>query len=186
MLPLPLQNQLGGQDSKTCLNVRECFKLSDAADCSLDSLKSSFDCPIVPAADESVDGCSVNCSVSAEKKGLSNKNGGYYCNSIESRLMGSRGDCRFDVGKVNSSDEGSEEELDVLLNLCSALEEREDDLIGDESGGLVQCPLCGVDISNLSEELRQLHTNDCLDKGEAQAQAQVVSSYYYHFLLKIK
>ncbi|PPD95423.1 hypothetical protein GOBAR_DD07559 [Gossypium barbadense] len=30
----------------------------------------------------------------------------------------------------------------------------------------VSCPLCGVDISNLNEEQRLVHTNICLDKGE--------------------
>ncbi|XP_015884412.3 DNA cross-link repair protein SNM1 [Ziziphus jujuba] len=174
---LPLQNNLSkNQDSKSSLDVRECFKFSDAAaDCSLDSLQSSFDCPSLAVADENVNECTVNCSGYVEKKGLLNKNGGYYLNSIESRLMGSRGDCRFDVvGKDGSSDAGSEGELDALLNLCSALEEESEDyLIGEKSGDLVQCPLCGVDISDLSEEQRQLHTNDCLDKGEAQAQVVV-------------
>ncbi|KAF3446131.1 hypothetical protein FNV43_RR11310 [Rhamnella rubrinervis] len=170
---LPVQIQSANMDSNSCLDVGEGFKSPDVADCSLDSVPSSFDCPSLAVPDESVNFSDVKCSVSAEKKGLLlYENGGYYCNSIESRLMASRGDCSFDVDEVGSSHEGSGEELDALLNLCSALEESEGNLIDSENGGLVLCPLCGVDISDLSEEQRQLHTNDCLDKGEAQVQPQ--------------
>lgn len=185
MFPLlPVQIHSANRDSYSCLDVREGFKSPDVADCSLDSLPSSFDCPIVavPDPDETVNLCDVKCSVSGEKKGLLHNNGGYYCNSIESRLMASRGDCNFDVDEAGSSDEGSEKELDALLNLCSEVEKSEGNLIDNENGGLVQCPLCGVDISDLSEEQRQLHTNDCLDKAQVQDQAQDVSSKLSFFL----
>ncbi|KAH0969718.1 hypothetical protein GBA52_028314 [Prunus armeniaca] len=73
------------------------------------------------------------------------------------------------------------EELDVLLKLCDQAEEGESvgisdgmeegyGIVEDENGGLVQCPLCGVDISDLSDEERQVHSNECLDKVEIEAQ----------------
>ncbi|AES73494.1 DNA cross-link repair protein pso2/SNM1, putative [Medicago truncatula] len=60
----------------------------------------------------------------------------YFSNSLESRLVASRKNA-----------------FDLEVNLC------------DEFGSSVDCPLCGVDISNLTEEQRNLHTNDCLDKS---------------------
>ncbi|XP_052211002.1 uncharacterized protein LOC127813912 isoform X2 [Diospyros lotus] len=39
-----------------------------------------------------------------------------------------------------------------------------DDTFSSRSTNLIDCPLCGADISELSEELRQVHTNGCLDK----------------------
>lgn len=68
--------------------------------------------------------------------------GAYSHNSIESKLVASR---------TNAL---SFAEADSELNLC------------DELDSSVQCPLCGVDISNLTEEQRHLHTNHCLDKGQ--------------------
>ncbi|GAA0167621.1 DNA metabolism protein [Lithospermum erythrorhizon] len=82
-------------------------------------------------------------------------------NSIEARLIKSRDNVGFD-------------ELDLLLNLCgeegaekgfgyqSVCEEERD----NGSVCAVCCPLCGVDISDLCDEDRQVHTNDCLDKAE--------------------
>ncbi|KAL3500347.1 hypothetical protein ACH5RR_039440 [Cinchona calisaya] len=82
--------------------------------------------------------------------------------------------------------EGGTTQLDLLLKLCDAGEEVEgcekisncsDDLCfceevgffgGEEvEEGLICCPLCGNDISELSDELRQVHTNQCLDKDWA-------------------
>lgn len=96
----------------------------------------------------------------------------YNSNSIESRLLRSVGNCAPSVCK---NDGGSEEvgvedecELDVLLNLCS---EGDDSDYGRSVDGfsesLIRCPLCNVDISGLSDELRQVHTNECLDKGDS-------------------
>lgn len=81
------------------------------------------------------------------------------------------------------------EELDLLLKLSSQVEEEDGGVNGEgfrplEGDGLnddhdfvnIQCPLCGVDISGMSDEQRQLHTNECLDREETQAQAQDVSS----------
>lgn len=84
-------------------------------------------------------------------------------------------------------------QLDVLIKLCDSGERVQDNEIiqdckGDfdfgeeynnleeqeagESGngkevGLICCPLCGKDISELQEDLRQVHMNECLDKEEA-------------------
>lgn len=137
----------------------------------MDAFPSSFDSPTVEVPDEAANPCGAKCPVPAEKEELLDKNGGgHYCNSIESRLMASRGGCSSGVEAGGSSREDSEEELGVLLNLWSAVEVREGNIIDSGNAGLVQCPLCAADISDLSEEQRQLHTNDCLDKGEAHSQ----------------
>ncbi|XP_078180218.1 sterile alpha motif (SAM) domain-containing protein isoform X3 [Carex rostrata] len=62
-------------------------------------------------------------------------------------------------------------QLNELMNLCSELDSQQDFNFDKENDflqghGSVQCPLCGHDLSDLSEPLRQLHTNDCLDKGD--------------------
>lgn len=105
--------------------------------------------------------------------------GSYLCNSIESMLMGSR------LGFGCKEDVEVGEELDLLLKLSSQVEEEDGGVNGEgfrplEGDGLnddhdfvnIQCPLCGVDISGMSDEQRQLHTNECLDREETQAQAQ--------------
>lgn len=144
------------------------FKLDE--NCSLDLIESSIDCSFkVSKREESVD----DKNKSNKKEGLAVK-GGYLCNSIEARLL--RTNSRVDCGQggLNEDDRfgDSEEssELDVLIKLCT---EDEDKVNGHDDGGgccLVQCPLCGTDISDLSDESRLLHTNDCLDKAENQAQ----------------
>ncbi|KAM0910527.1 hypothetical protein ACQ4PT_014068 [Festuca glaucescens] len=66
-----------------------------------------------------------------------------------------------------------------LINLCmgdqvdihhssraSPVEENKMDSGRFESVYKVQCPLCGSDISDLSEEMQLAHTNNCLDKDE--------------------
>ncbi|GMG99305.1 hypothetical protein Nepgr_001145 [Nepenthes gracilis] len=84
--------------------------------------------------------------------------------SMESRLLssstgeGGEGGCDglFD----NEVDGESSTQLDVLLRLCS-----DPDTDNFDHGCLVvECPLCGLDISDLNDESRQLHTNACLDK----------------------
>lgn len=84
-------------------------------------------------------------------------------------------------------------QLDVLIKLCDSGERVQDnEIIQDYKGdfdfgeeynnleeqeagepgngkevGLICCPLCGKDISELQEDLRQVHMNECLDKEEA-------------------
>ncbi|KAJ8555442.1 hypothetical protein K7X08_012938 [Anisodus acutangulus] len=95
---------------------------------------------------------------------------GYLFKSIEARLLNSN--VGFEERKEDETEECSE--LDLLLKLCG---KEEDEVDGDlrsqeECLGLddeycrVCCPLCGADISDLSGEMRQVHTNECLDKEE--------------------
>ena len=104
--------------------------------------------------------------------------GSYLCNSVESRLLEPRsdGDGDGNGGFHEESDEDFEQ-LDVLIRLCSEGEEEpasdgfgfcEQRGSGSEGGALVQCPLCEIDISDLSDELRQVHTNGCLDRVETE------------------
>ncbi|CAN8318709.1 unnamed protein product [Cochlearia groenlandica] len=94
---------------------------------------------------------------------------GYLSNSMEARLSKSRIHLGFDDGGIHEEDEGFVEpgsELDALIRLCS------DDNSGECSLGkdnLIQCPLCSMDISDLSEEDRQVHGNMCLDKSDTVA-----------------
>ncbi|GKV00030.1 hypothetical protein SLEP1_g12792 [Rubroshorea leprosula] len=142
--------------------------------CSLESIPSSIDCSFGKVQDGYFD--SVG---SDEKKELVKINQGYICNSIESRLMRPRLECEPDVGNGSRNEDfGEESELDALLQLCNEVEEQEINSNGNERNGsghgLVQCPLCGVDISALSEEQQQVHTNDCLDKAENPVQEGIV------------
>ncbi|KAG5244044.1 DNA cross-link repair protein [Salix suchowensis] len=121
--------------------------------------------------------CSVSSKVGNEKldseSGIKEKlevSGGYLCNSIEARLMKSRVDyCGVNVGNEEDFEENSE--LDVLIKLCAEEEEskvREENKVNCDGNEFrfVLCPLCGTDISDLSEEFRLVHTNACLDKEE--------------------
>ena len=101
--------------------------------------------------------------------------GGYLCNSIESRLLNYTVD-----NVVGGSENEMGEDLDLLLNLCSDSQLEED---------LVRCPLCGIDISDMSNQQRQIHTNQCLDKDQTQPQPQlqqhVISLNSLFFLLRV-
>lgn len=107
--------------------------------------------------------------------------GGRYLNSIESRLLESRVKCDSTNNDVCDGDFEPGTQLNVLMDLCNDIGEGclndcdssfEENGLGDESfqletDGFVECPLCGADITHLSEELRQVHTNNCLDKDVA-------------------
>ncbi|KAF9616057.1 hypothetical protein IFM89_028523 [Coptis chinensis] len=86
---------------------------------------------------------------------------GYVSNSIESRLLASR---RGNSYNVNEDFEAGTQ-LNDLIELCL---ERGDEFPEGNGlvDGLVECPLCGIDISDMSEELRHVHTNECLDKND--------------------
>ncbi|KAI3711838.1 hypothetical protein L1987_70386 [Smallanthus sonchifolius] len=114
------------------------------------------------------------------KKTKCNDGFGYLSNSIESRLLSrSRGGCSLSVceNACEKVDEDVEErledheevgtQLDVLLDLCCSSEENEIET-GDNVGigDFISCPMCGTDISNMSDEMRQVHTNECLDKEQ--------------------
>ncbi|EFH58287.1 sterile alpha motif domain-containing protein [Arabidopsis lyrata subsp. lyrata] len=140
---------------------------SSTPHCSLDCIPSSVDCSIGPISslgeDDKVD--KDDCiKVNRE---------GYLCNSMEARLLKSRIRLGFDRG-IHEDDEEfveSNSELDVLIKLCSESEGRsgECSLGNDDS---IQCPLCSMDISALSEEQRQVHSNTCLDKSYDQPPEQ--------------
>ncbi|XP_077230397.1 sterile alpha motif (SAM) domain-containing protein [Tasmannia lanceolata] len=107
-----------------------------------------------------------------EMKGFKSKTG-YFSNSIESRLLESGMKCDSTVGDSGLEGDCSEDfepgtQLNVLINLCTEMGEVEDSNGVDftEGNDPVECPLCGIDISDLREELRQVHTNDCLDRNE--------------------
>ncbi|PRQ27388.1 putative metallo-beta-lactamase, sterile alpha motif/pointed domain-containing protein [Rosa chinensis] len=130
------------------LNQTQVSKSTPIEDCSLDSLPESLDWATHGAAASA-------CVGEESEKGQ----GGYFRNSIESRLIKPGADWGFGSGNG--------EEIDVLLLRLNGIEEEGEGIVDDENGGLVvQCPLCEIDISELSNEERQLHTNDCLDKQQ--------------------
>jgi DNA cross-link repair 1A protein len=98
-------------------------------------------------------------------------------NSVESVLLESRTVHHFEDGDCDDFEIGTQ--LNELINLCmrdqvdshrnsraSPGEGKKMDSGRFESVCKVQCPLCGSDISDLSEELQLAHTNNCLDKDE--------------------
>nr|XP_043626144.1 uncharacterized protein LOC122597636 [Erigeron canadensis] len=126
-----------------------------------------------------------------DKKVESKRGFGYLSNSIESRLLRSKADCSSGVcenacEKVNGDgdeefeddQEGGTTQLDLLLDLCCSDKEEEE---GSEAGddvdvGFISCPICEADISNLSDGLRQAHTNECLDKEQANDHVEIHDS----------
>ncbi|KAK6137114.1 hypothetical protein DH2020_029145 [Rehmannia glutinosa] len=87
---------------------------------------------------------------------------------VESKLLNP---CEEEREKICDEEfyEGSSQ-LDVLLKLCADVDEQGNDNAMDYSEGkcvvLICCPICGADISGLSDDLRQIHTNECLDLVE--------------------
>nr|XP_018683170.1 PREDICTED: DNA cross-link repair protein pso2/snm1 isoform X1 [Musa acuminata subsp. malaccensis] len=121
--------------------------------------------------------------------------GTYYSRSIESRLLESRakpvsnideGGC-LRVDDWEDFDAGTQ--LNELMNLCCEMDDggsshggaslEANEVDGEtaelKQGGLVECPLCGIDITDISDELRQIHTNNCLDKVETLEVADPIS-----------
>lgn len=139
-------------------NNIEGFYLNSGETCSLEAIPSSIDCTR-PTACVDIDH-SPECE---EIKEILKVNEGYLRNSVESRLLRPRAaDCSL---SEESEEEEEDAELDVLLKLCD-----KNDVNCNKIDESVRCPLCGIDISDLNEELRQAHTNNCLDKCENQAQ----------------
>ncbi|KAK9213092.1 hypothetical protein WN943_002479 [Citrus x changshan-huyou] len=139
-------------------NNIEGFYLNSDETCSLEAIPSSIDCTR-PTACVDIDH-SPECE---EIKEILKVNEGYLRNSVESRLLRPRAaDCSL---SEESEEEEEDAELDVLLKLCD-----KNDVNCNKFDESVRCPLCGIDISDLNEELRQAHTNNCLDKCENQAQ----------------
>lgn len=196
----PKSNYISSFSCDTSLLNKGVYKRDEK--CSLDFIPSTIDYgqyevdPEDLAEDSVSDGCGV-CSSEAEDKKKWKIKEGYFRNSIESKLLASRMES-FNSGNGKSSNkDGNNDfevasELDLLLNFCSELDEVDSsrtvasrhqerpDLHADSGGGRVQCPLCGIDISDLTEERRHIHTNDCIDKGESKAQD--VSSLLFRYI----
>ncbi|XP_071742072.1 uncharacterized protein [Rutidosis leptorrhynchoides] len=144
-------------------------------------------------------------SVASNEKKIKLKEGfGSLLNSIESRLLlRSKGDCSLGVcenacekfdengyGGFKDIQETGTTQLDVLLDLCCSDEgegigvgedEDEDDVDLDldvDDSGFISCPICGLDISKMSDELRQVHTNECIDKEQGCDQVNIPDNDY--------
>ncbi|KAL9659293.1 hypothetical protein QQ045_024098 [Rhodiola kirilowii] len=127
------------------------------------------------------DGTVCEGKVELEKEPLKCKQS-YLCNSIESRLLNARKDCLIGISSENFGERDFEEfepgtQLNDLLKLCSDEDQlHSNDLAASEFNqtigedvnvdNLVCCPLCGCDLSEVNEEIRLVHTNECLDKME--------------------
>ncbi|KAI4379954.1 hypothetical protein MLD38_006190 [Melastoma candidum] len=136
--------------------------------CSLDTIKSSIDCSYVESGRDAAKGLD---SIRDESRLGADK--GYLRNSIEGRLMSRTRD--WDGDEEDDFEVG--EELDILAKLCeedgeceegNSYSRGEEETGEDGDDGVIVCPVCGVDISDLEDGLRLLHTNDCLDKNEDQ------------------
>ncbi|CAN6204565.1 unnamed protein product [Urochloa humidicola] len=100
--------------------------------------------------------------------------GHFFSNSSESKLRESHMTNDSEADGYDDFEIGTQ--LSELINLCmkdsikgqsncaSPIEQNTFDSKGFKSDYQVKCPLCGLDISDLSEEFRQLHTNNCLDE----------------------
>ncbi|KAG2309681.1 hypothetical protein Bca4012_081405 [Brassica carinata] len=150
---------------------------------------STPDCSLLDSIPSSVDDCSAGdsgepfCSLAAEteeedvlvdgkEKGECFKANreGYSGNSMEARLLKSRIRLRFEDG-IDEEEDESESELDVLIKLCSEGGECSSSIGKDDDS--IQCPLCSMDISGLSEEQRHVHTNNCLDDTQPPEQGSL-------------
>ncbi|XP_073051840.1 uncharacterized protein [Primulina eburnea] len=91
--------------------------------------------------------------------------------SMESKLLIEHEEDEQNFRGEEFMEEGSTQ-LDVLLKLCNDVDERGIDRDGsglrfseeDKFDELISCPICGADISGVSDDMRQAHTNECLDK----------------------
>ncbi|XP_074281401.1 uncharacterized protein LOC141606247 [Silene latifolia] len=73
-----------------------------------------------------------------------------------------------DVDVVDDDDDEEEDDFEstqfnVLMELC----EGEEEFGCQEPDPTLGCPLCGIDMSEMNEESRQFHTNECIDKSVA-------------------
>lgn len=116
--------------------------------------------------------------------GFRNFKAAYSSRSIESRLLAANEKSVANISVGGHLVEDDCEVLEVgtqlneLINICCGMDEG-----GSSHGGAfernevfcettvseqftsVECPLCGGDITDLSNEQREIHTNDCLDKA---------------------
>ncbi|KAK8543803.1 hypothetical protein V6N13_025970 [Hibiscus sabdariffa] len=156
--------------------------LTDLDDtCGLDLIPSGMDCSLESNSVQNRESGTVKCGEKENESLELTK--GYLCNSIESRLIRPVSE----LSEGFSEDCEEDNELDELLKLCDEVDEEEEgeeasqeegNNIEEERNGVdnesIPCPLCGVDISNLNENQRLVHTNDCLDKVENPAPKVIV------------
>ncbi|KAL8537002.1 hypothetical protein ACS0TY_012257 [Phlomoides rotata] len=94
----------------------------------------------------------------------------FTCNVVDSESLEPIGEEKGGNSDGEFSEQSSQ--LDLLLKLCADADGQDiDNVRGDSEGKcdvLVSCPLCGADISELSDDGRQIHTNECLDSVEIQ------------------
>lgn len=117
-----------------------------------------------------------------------------YCsNSSESELLQSQIPCDFKGDGYGNFEIGTQ--LSELINLCmedsteghlncrtSPIEKNACDSKHLDPENHVLCPLCGSDISDLSEERRQLHTNNCLDEPAKVQLQYILNHFVFDFL----
>lgn len=120
------------------------------------------------------DGTVCERKIVLEKEPLKCKQS-YLCNSIESRLVNAPNNFVVGISCSNLAEAEFEEfepgtQLNELLRLCSDERQIHYPSTGDDVNidDLVCCPLCACDLSELNEETRLVHTNECLDKMETE------------------
>ncbi|ONM22158.1 sterile alpha motif (SAM) domain-containing protein [Zea mays] len=121
--------------------------------------------------------CATPENVTAENKSSAPEacKGQCHSDSSASKLPESHMIHDFEVDGCDNFEIGTQ--LSELINLCmkdsiegqsnfgaAPMEQNTLDSKRLSSDYEAKCPLCGSDISDLSEELRQLHTNNCLDE----------------------
>ncbi|KAG9458022.1 hypothetical protein H6P81_002530 [Aristolochia fimbriata] len=101
------------------------------------------------------------------------RDSGYRLNSNVARLLESESTEKIEDNGDDDADFEPGTQLKELMNLCAVVGgvdlhiQEANDVTREDITGTVDCPLCGTDISELNEELRQVHTNDCLDASGA-------------------
>ena len=106
-----------------------------------------------------------------------------------------RGNCgSTGVGDVRICSEDSKGELDDLLKLCSEVKDRDggdfghysegDGVVDAGTGGLVQCPLFGVDISNFTQQKQMKFNflNVVLDFGLLEFYLKNLSASHFYYI----
>lgn len=121
--------------------------------------------------------CAAPENVTVENKSSAPEacKGQCHSDSSASKLLESHMIHDFEVDGCDNFEIGTQ--LSELINLCmkdsiegqsnygaAPMEQNTLDSKRLSSDYEAKCPLCGSDISDLSEELRQLHTNNCLDE----------------------
>ncbi|XP_047313576.1 DNA cross-link repair protein SNM1-like [Impatiens glandulifera] len=150
------------------INGDDLFSLTN--DCGLDSLESSIDLTFR----DPLSGCShTSGRNSYEHSPFSPAPDTEVEDVVEKNFnLASHETFSLNVSCANGNGENEEFEantqFDDLLKLCDEVKEEEQEEDDDEyDGGLIHCPLCRTDISDMINELQQAHINRCLDEDES-------------------